>query len=62
MCGEEPTPPEPKVIGSLLFLARAMNSLKFFTGNDGCTTISSGVYPVSVIGVKSRMVSYGALP
>ena len=43
VAGDEPTPPEPKVIGSLLFLASAMNSLKVFGGNDGCTTINSGV-------------------
>ena len=58
MCGEEPMPPEPKVSAlAPLFFASTTNSAKVFGGNDGCTTISSGDEPASVIGVKSFAAS-----
>ena len=57
---EPPLPDEPKFSAPGLALATAINSFMFFAGTPGCTTTTSGVVLISVIGSKSFNGSYGS--
>ena len=54
-------PADPYVSCPGRALASAVSSFTFFTGKDGCTARMSGLDPTSVMGVKSRIESYGSL-
>ena len=51
------TPDDPNESGSGLALASAMSSLTLFTPSCGFTTSTVGVEVISMIGVKSLMMS-----
>jgi hypothetical protein len=52
---DAPTPDEPKLILPGCAFAIAMNSFRFFAGNDGCTTKTFGSVPIIAMKAKSRM-------
>ena len=55
-----PLPAELYCSESGRFFASAISSLTFFAGTDGCTSITLGRLTRLVIGVKSRIRSYGS--
>src|SRR5690348_9541835 len=56
-CVDEPTPDEPNRMLSGLALAAAIRSLTLLMPSSGVTTSTVGVEVMSVIGVKSFMMS-----
>jgi hypothetical protein len=51
---------EPNVSCPGRALARAINSLTFLTGSEGCTSRTKGASATSEIGAKSAIESYGS--